>query len=133
MAKKKVVVTLEHRAFGKVTLKSSFFLASSGAKFFTVLTDQGEKKLLASPEYWLSSREEIEKQFNLYSAKALLAEKTQRAADRKRDRDSAAAKSVSRDKKLKMQRLDEAELEELQIETEPEHAESDEQAFAASE
>lgn len=130
MAKKKAVITLEHRAFGTVTLKSSFFLASSGAKFFTVLTDQGEKKLLASPEYWLSSREEIEKQFNLYSAKALLAEKTQRAADRKRDRDSAAAKNISRDKKLKMQKLDEAELEELQIETEPEHAESE--AFAAS-
>jgi hypothetical protein len=68
----------------------------------------------------------VAKQFNAFSAKALLAEKQKRAADRKRDRNAAAAKNIPHDRKMAMERLDEAEIREIEIDTdEPEYAEAD--------
>lgn len=130
MVRKKEVVRLQHKAFGEVVIKSSFFTASSNSKFFTALCPDGKtRNLLAESEYWKSDKAEVAKQFDAFSTKALLIEKQKRAADRKRDRNAASAKKIPHDKKMAMERLDEAELEEFQIETdgtdEPEYAEAD--------
>lgn len=127
MAKRKEVVRLQHKAFEEVLIKSSFFTASSNSKFFTALCPDGKiRNLLAESDYWTSDAGEVANQFNAFSAKALLAEKQKQAADRKRDRNAAAAKNIPHDKKMAMERLDEAEIREIEIETdEPEYAEAD--------
>jgi hypothetical protein len=127
MAKKKEAVRLQHKTFGEVVIKSSFFTASSNSKFFTALCSDGKtRNLLAESDYWKSDAAEVAKQFNAFSAKALLAEKQKLAADRKRDRNAASAKKIPHDRKMAMERLDEAEIREIEIETdEPEYAEAD--------
>ena len=128
--KKKEVVTLEHRTFGKVTLKSSFFLASSGAKFFTVLTEEGEKKLLASPEYWLSPAQVVSAAFEAFSAKALVLEKAKRAAERKKE--IYAAKNLSPDKRVRAIFKSGDEVEDFGIDDAEQKHKSDE-VYAAGE
>jgi hypothetical protein len=132
MAKRKEVVRLLHKAFGEVVIKSSFLTASSGSQFFTALCPDGKtRSLLAEKSYWESSAAEVAKQFTAFSAKALLAEKQKRAADRKKD--IYAAKQLAKDKRVRALFAADDEVKELEIDTdeyqkqtdEPEYAEAD--------
>lgn len=114
MAKRKEVVRLQHQHFGECIIKSSFFTSSSNSQFFTVLCPDGTtRNLLAENSYWISDPAEIAKQFNAFSAKALLAEKEKRAAERKKD--IYAAKRLATDKRIRALSDTENEIKELEI------------------
>jgi hypothetical protein len=118
MAKRKAKVTLEHRVFGVCGIRKAFFTASSGSRYLLCdCADGKSRQLLVDPiaEYWLSPAEEVTAAFNKLSAKALMAEKEKRAAERKRD--IYAAKQLATDKRKRALFAADDEVREVEIGT----------------
>lgn len=126
MAKRKVVVRLLHKKYETVVIKSSSLTADSGEKCFTALFNDSEKQLLAEHRYWLSTPADVNAAFAAFTKKGLAEAKEKRAKERKRDLYDGLAKNIKGADKLRIIAEDEAEIRELEIETdEPEYAEAD--------
>jgi hypothetical protein len=126
MAKRKAVVRLLHKKYGEVVIQSSFLTADGNEKCFTALSDDGEKQLLAEHQYWLSTPAEVDAAFAAFTKKALAEAKDKRAKERKRDLYDGLAKNIKGADKLRIIAADEAEIRELEIETDdPQYAEAE--------
>lgn len=134
MPRKKPI--LQHVTFGDCKVLDAFYTASSGSAYFKVETEAGiTKQLLAEKQYWKSDPAELRTVFDSFSAKALLAEKAKRAADRKRDIN--ASTNLSSDRRIHALSKIDNDVEEIECGTgiddaEQEHK-SDEQVYAAGE
>jgi hypothetical protein len=128
---------LQHVTFGDCKVLDAFYTASSGSAFFKVETEAGiTKQLLAEKQYWLSDPAKLRTVFDSFSAKALLAEKQKRAAERKKDV-YAVSKTLSHDRRVRALSKIDKDVEEIECGTGIDNAEqehrSDEQAYAAGE
>jgi hypothetical protein len=136
VVRKKTVVRLNHKAFGECVVKEACYTDSSGSAYFTVLCEKGEKQLLAAPEYWSNTPDEVNAAFRSSSQAAIAAHKATRAAERKKDLYDGLSKNIAGSTKLRLIASDEAEVAELEEESELNEGkyqhESDEREFVAA-
>lgn len=113
MARRKSKPVLNHRVFQQVGITDAW-MTSAGARYFLVQDMEGkERQLLASPEYWISSPEEVRPVFNEFSGKHSATLKKKLAREHYLDRQAAKIAGAVR-----------ARMEAFDSETDLEHEET---------
>lgn len=110
MARRKSKTVLTHRAFQEVGILDAW-ITSAGTRYFLVQDVEGaERQLLAAPEYWISSPEEVQRAFSDFRQKHSETVKKKLAREHYWDRQAA---KIAGAKRAQMEAFDEAEYAEI--------------------
>lgn len=96
--KKKDVDSIEHVKFGHCVIITAGTLDSGGDKYFRVKCNDGDKQLLAAPEYWRADETKIDLMFTKYHLKAVVDKKKDLAHEHEKDANSKEVIGRKRDR-----------------------------------